>query len=304
MKINRLLLLTLVSGIIISCNKNDDDPAEVIPPRDRGEVAVEDDQELIDYMSTHFYNYEEFENPSEGFDYQVVIDTIAGENSDKTPIINSDKLLTKTVNYQGVDQQLYILKIREGVEDKPHFSDSTFVSFKGELLDGQFFSNNPNSPVWFDLTSVIQGFQEGLQEFRSGSGYEVNDDNTITWNNDYGLGLLFVPSGLGYFNSPQPGSIIPTYAPLVFHIKLYSVNIADHDNDGIPSYLEDLNGDMDLMNDDTDGDQTPNYADADDDGDGKPTREEIEINEETGEIILTDSNNDGTPDYLDPDVFE
>ena len=85
----------------------------------------------------------------------------------------------------------------------------------------------------------------------------------------------------------------------------------DHDGDGIPSYLEDLDGDKILFeqDDDFDGDGVPNYLDVDDDGDGVLTADEIEVNDanEDGiitedEIIFTDTNNDGTPDYLDPDI--
>ena len=47
-----------------------------------------------------------------------------------------------------------------------------------------------------------------------------------------------------------------------------AANITDFDDDGIPDYMEDLNGDGDYTNDDTDGDGLPNYNDTDDDNDG------------------------------------
>ncbi len=318
MKINRLLLLTLVSGIIISCNKNDDNSdVEIVPPRDRGEVALENDQEILDYMSTHFYNYDDFENPTEDFDYKIRIDTIAGDNADKSPIIDSDLLETITVNNQGIDEKLYVLKIREGEGEAPHFTDSIFLSYQGQKLDGEVFDSRLSRGTWFNLVqydikggngavqrfgnTYVKGFTSTALQLRGATGYSVNSDNTIKWNDDYGIALGIMPSGLGYFNGiSQVGE---SYAPLVFQINLYNIDIADHDGDGIPSYMEDLDNDKDVFDDDTDGDGLSNHSDPDDDGDGKPTREEIEINEETGEIILTDSNNDGTPDYLDPDVF-
>ena len=52
--------------------------------------------------------------------------------------------------------------------------------------------------------------------------------------------------------------------------------------------------------DDTDGDLAPNYSDADDDGDGRPTSDEIVVNAD-GSITFPDEDNDGTPDYLDSD---
>ncbi|MCG9970753.1 FKBP-type peptidyl-prolyl cis-trans isomerase [Christiangramia crocea] len=306
MRLNKILVICLAAFLVFSCNKDDDNGVEVDPPRDRGEVAIEDDQEIIEYLNTHFYNYEEFENPSEDFDYVVRLDTITGDNSDKTPLIDSDKLMTKTVNYGGVDQQVYILKVREGEGQKPAFTDSTLVAYRGQLLNSTVFDSNLKSPVWFNLSgfevrgsngaigtvgNVIKGFSEGLEEFRAATGYEVQADNTIQWNNDYGIGAIFIPSGLGYFSSSR-GSI-PAYSPLIFTISMYHVNEADHDGDGVPSYMEDLDGDGDPFNDDTDGDGLSNHSDPDDDGDGKPTKEE-----------LGDKNDDGIPDYLDPDIFE
>ncbi len=298
-------MICLTAFVVFSCNKEDDDSPEIIPPRDRGEQAIEDDQALIEYLSTHFYNYEEFENPDEDFDYVVRFDTIADENQGKTPIIDSDKLLTKTVNYRGVDQQLYVLVAREGAGEKPSFADSTLVSYQGELLDGSVFDSRLKTPTWFNLTAYVQagvngnsiipgpveGFAEGLEEFRAASGFVVNPDNTIKWNNDFGVGAIFMPSGLGYFSSPQSG--IPAYSPIIFEINMYRVNEADHDRDGVASLLEDLDGDGDLFNDDTDGDGLPNFSDADDDGDGRLTKDE-----------LGDKNEDGIPDYLDSNIFE
>lgn len=314
MRLNKIMMICLTAFLIYSCDNDDDNGPEVIPPRDRGEQAIEDDQALIDYLSTHFYNYEEFEEPAEGFDYVVRLDTIAGENIDKTPIIESEKLITKTVNFQGVDQQLYILVEREGEGKKPTYADSTYVAYEGELLSDDVFDSRLKSPLWFNLTSYyevgpqgpalrpgpVKGFTEGLEEFRAATGFKTNPDNTVTWNNDYGVGAIFMPSGLAYFNSAQ--NSIPAYSPLIFKVNLYKVNVADHDRDGIESYLEDLDGDGNLFNDDTDGDGLPNFSDADDDGDGTPTKDEIEINAD-GSITYTDSNDDGTPDYLDPDVF-
>ncbi|CAL67362.1 FKBP-type peptidyl-prolyl cis-trans isomerase [Christiangramia forsetii] len=315
MRINKLLLICLTAFLVFSCDNDDDNTTEVVPPRDRGEVAIEDDQALIDYLSTHFYNYEEFESQPE--DFVLKFDTISGVNSDKTPIIDSDKLITRTVNFQGVDQQLYILRVREGEGERPKFSDSTYVTYQGELLNENIFDSRLVTPIWFDLsgyvvrnsngqlsgvgTNLSKGFAEGLLEFKSATGFEVNSDNTINWNGDYGIGAIFMPSGLAYFSSPLED--IPAYSPLIFKVNMFRVNEADHDSDGIPSFMEDLDGDGDLFNDDTDGDGLPNHSDADDDGDGTLTIDEIVVNED-GSITFTDSNSDGTPDYLDPDTFK
>lgn len=300
MRLNKFLLAYLfLALVLISCSKDDDDPAPV-PPRDRGEVELEDQEALQAYLETHFYNYEEFENPSETFDYKLEIDTISADNSDKTPLSQSPLLQTKTVKWEGFDYKMYVLKVREGAKDQAKFSDSTYVTYTGELLDQTMFDSS-TIPTWFDLTRVIPGYGRAFEEFKGASGFTVRSDNTVDWNNDYGIGAVFLPSGLGYFSSPTPS--IPAYSPLVFTFNLYGVNEADHDRDGIPSWMEDLNGDKILANDDTDGNGLPNYADGDDDGDFIPTKEEIVINQD-GSISFPDSDGDGTPDYLDTDYVE
>lgn len=298
MRLNKLFLGSLLGLALFACKKDDNNTPEV-QERDKGEQAVADDEAIQAYLQTHFYNYEEFDNPAEGFDYKIKFDTITGDNADKTPISESDKLITKTITQDDVEYTLYVLKVREGAGDRPTFADSTLVTYKGELLDMSTFDNS-TTPVWFDQTRLIKGFTEGITEFRGATGYTVNDDNTVTWNNDFGIGAYFIPSGLGYFSSAQ--NSIPAYSPLIFDVNLYRVNEADHDRDGVPSYMEDLDGDQVLSNDDTDEDNTPNYADSDDDGDGTPTKEEIVINAD-GSVEFPDSNSNGTPDYLDPDTF-
>ncbi|WBL21578.1 FKBP-type peptidyl-prolyl cis-trans isomerase [Zunongwangia sp. HRR-M8] len=326
MRLNKYFLagITLASLSFTSCNDDDDNnrniPQEEL--RDETEQALTDDDSIVEYLQTHFYNYEEFENPSSDFDYRIVFDTIAGENSDKESIFESDFLETKKVPYRvnetEVDYNLYILKVREGEGERPHFSDSTYVRYKGELLNSEVFDNSVNSPVWFDLVGyiyedfnngqpvlrraggVVPAFREAMTEFQGASSYTVNGDNTVNWSNDYGIGALFAPSGLGYFNGATGGN---KYSPLIFTFELLNVNEADHDGDGIPSWMEDINENRDLYDDDTDGDGLPNFSDNDDDGDGLPTRQEIIINAD-GTITFPDSNNNGTSNHLDPDYFQ
>ena len=292
---NFFVVITAFLMLLVSCEKEDDPGTEPDPPRDRGEQELADQQALTEYLDTHFYNAEAFANPGESFDYRIEIDTIDAENADETPLSASPFLEAKTITREGVDYTIYILTVRPGVGEEPEFTDSTFVSYSGELLDQTPFDSSVN-PVWFDLSKTIPGFTEALVEFRAGSGYEVLPDNTVKWNNDYGIGAVFLPSGLGYFNNPQGN--IPPYSPLVFTFSLYRVNQTDHDQDGIASYLEDVNGDRVIGNDDTDEDLFPNYIDQDDDGDYIPTEEEIVINAD-GTITYPDEDGDTVPDYLD-----
>jgi hypothetical protein len=82
----------------------------------------------------------------------------------------------------------------------------------------------------------------------------------------------------------------------------FTIVLIEDDNDGIPAAYEDINGDGDLDNDDTDGDGLPNYLDIDDDGDNVLTSTEM-ANFST-ELELTealDTDEDGIPNYLDTD---
>lgn len=72
----------------------------------------------------------------------------------------------------------------------------------------------------------------------------------------------------------------------------------DTDGDGIFDAFEDVNGDNDLTNDDTDNDGIPNYQDVDDDGDGINTADEDYDGD--GDPTNEDSDGDQIPDYLDP----
>ncbi|WAC02291.1 hypothetical protein N7U66_00500 [Lacinutrix neustonica] len=87
---------------------------------------------------------------------------------------------------------------------------------------------------------------------------------------------------------------------------LFTINLVEDDNDGIPAALEDenLDGDNDpsTMPTDTDGDGLPNYLDQDDDGDNVFTSaEKPNYSVELGLTAAQDTDGDGTPDYLDTD---
>lgn len=312
MKINKYLVFGLLIGMAFTSCKSDDDGTPPVPLRDEAEVAAEDDTEIREFLETHFY--EMVPNPLNA-NYQIIqFDTIAGENSEKEPIMDSEFLKTKIIAQNEVDYTLYYLKIREGAptKPKPTFADLVVVTYRGQLLDLTKFDESV-SPVKFNLPGdnglggLIQGFIKTLVEFRGASESTKNPDNTIEFSDDFGIGAAFIPSGLAYFASP-PTSTIPQYAPLIFTFQVYETVQGDPDGDGIPSIYEDLDGNG-LLTDDSDADGVSDFLDTDDDGDRTLTADEIiveDINEDgyitENEITLTDSNSDGTPDYLDPEV--
>jgi len=316
MILRRVLLPAFAFLIIWSCKKDDDPSVIVVPPKDLDEVKPIDDTSIEAYLETHFYNYEEFENPAADFDFKITIDTIAGENADKESLKNmmTAKTVPVPVNRFGsegegmIDHTYYYLVARQGIGKSISVADSAYVRYEGLLLNGKKFDAADKTPVWFDLASIqgggARGFAEGTIHLKTGGATIINEDGTFTVE-DYGVGLVIFPSGLGYYNTTNTN--IPAYSPLIFKIDLFAMSQTDHDNDGIPSFMEDLNGNGYLYDDNTDSEQeikdriqaAANFLDPDDDGDGKPTREEIVIDGD-GNITFPDTNGNGIPDYLDP----
>lgn len=303
-----LIFFSLFLTLFSSCRDEDDDGGPDVVLRDIEEVKEENAIEIENFLETHFFEF--VDNPENPNFQRFIFDTIAGENIDKTPIMDSEFLLDKEVEQNGVTYKLYYLKIREGNMEQRHptFADSTLVTYQGYTINNLLFDAGPN-PTWFDLPQTVRGFYELLPELRGSSGFAQNPDGTVSFNDDFGIGVVFIPSGLGYFASPPPGSGILRYQPIIFSVQLYRSVEADHDLDGIPSYLEDFNGngrvndraDGDDLGDDLDRNGIPNYLDRDDDGDGVLTRDEI--TDEQGNIIFPypDADGDEIPDYLDPD---
>ena len=315
MQVFRMLFFLGVISLVFSCGNDDDPDFEVIPPRQLSEVVTEDAAALQEYLQTHFYNYEDFENPPAGFDFRIVLDTIAGDNATKVPLIDRPELQSLTISVSSedfnleddetVDHTMFYLIARDGVGDIPTIADSTFVRYEGTLLNGALFDATATH-TWQYLPFFLRGYGRAISNIKTGDGFIVNPDGTTEITNA-GIGAMFLPSGLAYYNASVPG--VPQYSPLIFTVEvgLY-VEDTDYDNDGIPSILEDLDGDGDLTNDNTDREQEratgaltlANHVDPDDDQDGTPTRDEIIIDEE-GNISFPDSDGDGTPDYLDRD---
>ena len=288
--------------ITTSCKKDDDIPAPP-PPRDRGEEAIRAQAEIEEFLETHFYNYEDFQTDPENF--KIKFDTIAGDNASKTPLIEQvDFVEVKDIIDTDVTYKLYYLNVRDGGGEKPHFSDYTINTYEGRLMNLDLFDSSV-IPVRFNLvdtptsSGIIRGLQQAIIRFRGASNVISNPDGTLTFEN-YGIGAVFIPSGLAYYQYPPPTGGLNAYDQLIFSFELFESEVADHDNDGIPSYMEDLNGDGFLLNDDTDGTGGANYLDDDDDGDGRLTKYEIEI-DGNGNITFPDVDGDGTPDYLDAD---
>ncbi|WP_417369924.1 FKBP-type peptidyl-prolyl cis-trans isomerase [Gelidibacter japonicus] len=298
MKLKTYVLSTLCFlALLSSCKKDDDASFEEVPQRDRTEQQVADFDSLQNYLKTHYYNRATFLEPGDHSISEIIIKELPKDESGNyldMPDPDNNQLLSvavdidnpKTTKYLDVEYQYYVLKLNEGGGVNPHFSDFLRVKYDGFLPDGRSFEDT-STPINVDLANMIQGWTRVLPEFKTAEEFIENNNGTIDYSN-YGLGVMFLPSGLAYYSSPRSGSIIPAYSNLMFKFELLQSEIADHDGDGIPSYLEDLDGDGNLWNDNTDGDMDANFLDNDDDGDrvltiNEMTRQTYTINTNLGE---------------------
>lgn len=90
--------------------------------------------------------------------------------------------------------------LAEGTGASPTTTDVALVGYKGTLLDGTVFDENPQAPMPID--GVVPGFSEGLQKMKKGGKYR-----------------LWIPPQLGYGdadNGPIPGGSV-----LVFDVTLH-----------------------------------------------------------------------------------
>jgi FKBP-type peptidyl-prolyl cis-trans isomerase len=320
-KIKFYFILSMLSLALFSCSKNKDE--EVTPPREYSEQYLTDLKDIEEYLKTYY-----IEEVTADFDIKI----------SKIPTGGTQKsiweqttypLKFREVNLHGLKYKLYYLVLNEGIGESPSNVDAVFTAYKGDYLqqvtkDGVTtltvteFERSSNPQQFFQLTSVIRGWSEVFPLFKKGT-YTSNSDGTVSYK-DFGAGVVFIPSGLGYYNSGS-GSI-PSYAPLVFNVKLYEVQRNDQDGDGIPSYLEDLDGDGYMYSftnttlyptkpttnpDDTDGDEVPDCFDVDDDGDNYTTKLERSYKDANGVVKYYDFANiplctggNGKKRHLDP----
>ncbi len=293
--------------------KKDDSP----PPFDPVAQALIDDEILVDYLKSHYYI------PAEGGETFGTVDTIM---NGETALFVDQRLDTQDVIENEISYKLYYFVENEGENLAPTSSDSVLVNYRGFFLDSIKFDERL-SYSWLSLTSVIRGWSLGFPNYSGGVNISVPGEPIDVFGP--GNGVLFLPSGLAYGNFGTQG--IGSNENLLFHIRLGSVQRADHEGDALLSSYEDLNGDLNPNTDDSDLDGIPDYFDPDDDNDGVLTRNELELKTymilvgETEPIlasneyeydrkieddinvtiytaVVLDSNNDGTPDYLDPET--
>jgi hypothetical protein len=296
---SKIILLFTIAISIISCSKSS---SSTEPLRDYTAQNVTDMTSIENYMKTHYMTVDN-STMDVTFTLLTAGDTThlsIWDNQLAYPLLT--RYVTVTQNSVDVQYKIYYIQLRQGsgaTSKSPCNVDRVLTAYRGEyiysstdsgtnvtsVLSTQFEeSNNPQG--FFNLTGVIRGWSEVFPQFKTGS-YTGNPDGTVSYN-DYGAGVMFLPSGLAYYSNAT-GSI-PAYSPLIFSFKLFEIQRTDQDGDGILSYLEDIGTDAahpntpdgymltlatDVANvDDTDGDGIPNFLDADDDGDYYTTKSE------------------------------
>lgn len=348
------LFFLAIAVVFISCKNDDDNGGTPIPVADRTEQQVLDSEEILTYLNTHYYNSSFFETGS-NFKYTDIIITELPQDTDGNyldmPDTDNNTLLidaveTRTTTYLEADYEYYVLNINQGGGDSPKFTDFVRVKYEGssindevggeeEVFDSSITPADLNLQTDFlTVAGTIKAWQLVLPTFNASTGFGIDENGNVNFN-DTGLGIMFVPSGLGFFSEVSTGS---SYDNLIFKFELLQFETVDHDNDGIPSYIEDLDGDMDVTDENTDGDSRSsvlanfNFIDSDDDGDDVLTINELisetyTIDTNVGEnepvlaanefelsrsesagvitiktVTIADANNDGTPDYLDENI--
>ena len=263
----KIVLFLLIGLTIGSCTKSDS--TATVPLRDYTVQNAADMDSINKYIDTHYITVDA--------DYNATMTKIpVGGTQQSIRLQQTYPLQFKMVqnDEQGVNYKVYYISLREGTNQSTTAVDSSFVSYRGTLVsDVQFdFSDNP---IWFPLQTVVAGWGEIIPLFKTGTFDTSEGPNPTTFAN-FGAGVMFIPSGLGYYNQ-IPSAYVPSYSPLIFSFKLKSQRYRDHDRDYILSKYE---VDPAVVGQkpkdyDSDGDGVPNLYDIDDDGDHFMTKIEI-----------------------------
>jgi len=309
----KLYFILLIAALTIySCSSSN----TVAPPRDRVQQYAEDIDSIEIYLKSHYIT-DVTVNGQPDITINKITDStkqVSIWKDTKYPlqhkIVKNDNRTTNkvdgiNVNDTVVQYKLYYLVINKGGGQAPSTVDSTFTSYEGRTLNDKIFDAR-DIPLWSTFPAInagesafISGYRQFLPELKTAIGSAVGDDGSVSFANG-GLGVVFIPSGLGYFDKAQ--LTIPAYSDLVFKIRLQSLRYRDHDRDGVSS-----NNELDPnkvykygpnpFSYDTDADNIPNFLDVDDDGDAYSTRLEIEVN---GVITFPyPTCTSGIPMYLD-----
>jgi hypothetical protein len=156
-KYSKIFLFLLVLAIF-SCEE-DEETIISVPESDRTEQQVIDNDSLVGYLNTHYYNSSEVNdmtNPS--INDLMFIELLDGEEVPSDHSLLIDNVEIKTTTHMDVEYMYYVLKIKQGEgEMSPEFTDDIKVNYWGALTDGTVFDQT-TTPIVNDLSTFIPGW--------------------------------------------------------------------------------------------------------------------------------------------------
>jgi len=187
-----------------------------------------------------------------------------------------------------------VLSCDDGDVDVPEFNfSSDDIENCGELL---LYTINETEVLAIDLSNTKNEDNSFFLQERTNELFSLteNGTNTISYRT-----YDAVPPA-NYFCQNVPPSSPSVLSEWIGTGNLFvTTTLSIDDNDGIANENEDINGNDDLEDDDSDGDTIPDYKDFDDDNDGiKTINEDIDGD---GSPLNDDTDNDDIPNYLDKD---
>ena len=183
--------------------------------------------------------------------------------------------------------------------------DDTFLTC-GELVFYQI-KQSPYESLSLKITSPATTLEELIAVDDDGNLISTEEEFTINGSSNQFNYRTYNADPSNLFCNDIPPSNVQITKDLSSNngTATTTISLIEDDNDGILAELEDINGNGDLTDDDTDGDGLPNYIDADDDGDNVLTSVEIDTDNTDGDDNpLTnpkDTDMDGIPNHLDMD---
>ncbi|WP_298777606.1 peptidylprolyl isomerase [uncultured Polaribacter sp.] len=299
-KIKNIFGILILVALFFACSN--DTIVNPFADIDHEALALSDNDSLVKFLQNHYYD--------------DTVDSVKTLVSGQTALYSDSKLKTLDVEENDIAYKLYVYVLDEGTptidNGYPTRVDSVFTKYSGRTLTGTSLATSAfdgnTVGVWLSLTNVVDGWAYGFTQFKGGDlKKDANGgvfNGPITYLNG-GKGVLFIPSGLAYPSSNTSNyisSLVDTN--IMFYVDLLEfVPNTDHDNDGVPSISEDVDGNGNPNDDDTDSDGFLNYFDTDDDGDGVLTIDEDANGDGNPANDFSDPNNPTLADYLNPDIF-
>jgi hypothetical protein len=205
-RFKNVLLIAVLSLVIFSCKKDDDD-VRLVPPNDLTEQYAVDIVKIEDYLKTHYMVLDDDLNvtilkiPTGGnqtsiwdqTDYPLVKDFEV--KNDSRVSYSKGGLVEDPVTYK-----LYYIILNEGGGQRPTTIDSMFVDYRGWNFDNEEFDRT-SSPLWTSFPApniqFISGFRQFVPKIKTAETVIENTDGTFSHLN-FGNGVVFIKYEMSY----------------------------------------------------------------------------------------------------------